>query len=96
MCCGATQPTHHSCKACTLEPLLHNCCAQGTQLLKPAGLEPVLLNKRSYHHEKPVNLNEESPPTRRNQRKPAHSNKDPNTGKNTVLMTFYGGREVAA
>ena len=56
----------------------------------------MLLNKRSHHQEKPVNCNEESPPTHHNQRKPAHSNKDPSTGTNKVLMTFYGGREEAA
>ena len=46
------------------------------QLLKPSGLEPMLRNKRSHRNEKPAHCNRVAP-TRRNQRKPARSNKDP-------------------
>ena len=44
-CCGATKP------------MCYLACVP--QLLKPAYLEPLLLNKRSHHNEKPVHLNEE-------------------------------------
>ena len=43
-------------------PVRHNYWAHVPQLLKPAGLEPTLWNKRSHHNEKPVHRNEEQPP----------------------------------
>ena len=36
--------------------------AREPQLLKPTCLEPVLLNERSHHNEKPAHCNEEYPP----------------------------------
>ena len=49
--------------------------AHEPQLLKPAGLEPVLRSKRGYCNEKPAHRNEEAPlaATRESPR----SNKDP-------------------
>ena len=58
-CHGASKPVHHNYWACALEPASHNCWAHAPQLLKPARLEPVLLNKRSHWSEKPVHLNKE-------------------------------------
>ena len=46
-CCGATKPATHNYRACVL------------QLLKLVRLEPVLHNKRSHRHEKPMHCNEE-------------------------------------
>ena len=45
MCRGATKRVHHKCWARVL------------QLLKPACLEPVLLNRRSHRSERPVHHN---------------------------------------
>ena len=61
-CHGASKRVRHNYWACTLEPVSHNYWAHAPQLLKPAGLEPVLHNKRSHHSEKPVHHNEEEPP----------------------------------
>ena len=58
-CHGATKPMHHNSWACDLEPVSHNYWARVPQLLKPACLEPVLHDKRSYCNEKPVHRNEE-------------------------------------
>ena len=58
ICCGATKPVRHY-WACTLEPASHNYWACAPQLLKPACLEPMLLNKRSRRNEKPVHHNKE-------------------------------------
>ena len=58
-CRRATKPMHHNYWACALEPASHNYWACVPQLLKPARLEPVLLNKRSHCNEKPVHHNEE-------------------------------------
>ena len=56
---GATKPMGHNYWVCALEPTSHNYCARVPQLLKPAYLEPMLLNKRSHHNEKPAHRNEE-------------------------------------
>ena len=58
-CRRATKPVHHNYWGCTLEPMSHNYWAHVLQPLKPAGLEPMLRNKRSHHNEKPVHHNEE-------------------------------------
>ena len=58
-CREATKPVHHNYWACALEPVSHNCWAHVPQLLKAACLEPVLCNKRSHCHEKPMHHNEE-------------------------------------
>ena len=54
------------------KPACHNYWACAPQLLKPECLEPMLHSKRSHRNEKP---------TRRNWRKPAHSNEDPTQPK---------------
>ena len=53
----ATKPVRHNYWACALEPASHNYWAHMPQLLKPAGLEPVLRNKRSHRNEKPAHCN---------------------------------------
>ena len=58
-CRGAKKPVHYNYWACALEPACHNYWAHAPQLLKPALLEPVLHNKRSYGNEKPAHRNEE-------------------------------------
>ena len=58
-CRGATKPMCHNFWACALEPTSHNYWAHVLQLLKPALLEPMLLNKGSHPNEKPVHRNEE-------------------------------------
>ena len=47
-----------------LAPQLLSMCSRAhePQLLKPAHLEPVFLNKRSHGNEKPAHCNEEEPP----------------------------------
>ena len=57
-CRGATKPVRHNYCAWALEPASHNYWAHVPQLLKPAGLEPVLRSKRSQDNEKPLH-NEE-------------------------------------
>ena len=59
MCCGATKPVCLNYWACTLEPVSHNYWDCVPQLLKPACLEPMLLNKRSHRSEKPAHLSKE-------------------------------------
>ena len=56
---GATKPVRHNYWAWALEPVSHNYWACEPQLLKTAGLEPVLRNKRSHRNEKPAHRNEE-------------------------------------
>ena len=56
---GATKPVRHNYWACALEPVNHNYWACVLQLLKPACLEPVLLNKRSHRNERSTHRNEE-------------------------------------
>ena len=46
------------CRGAT-KPVRHNYWAHVPQLLKPAGLEPKLHNKRSHHNEKPAHHNKE-------------------------------------
>ena len=58
-CRGATKPVCHNYWACALEPASHNDWAREPQLLKPACLEPMLLNKRSHCNEKPAHCNKE-------------------------------------
>ena len=58
-CRGATKPVRHNYWACALEPMSHSYWARAPQLLKPKCLEPVLLNKRSHHNEKPAHRNGE-------------------------------------
>ena len=58
-CHGATNPMHHNCWACALEPASYNYWAHVPQLLKPMRLEPVLRNKKSHRNEKPAHCNEE-------------------------------------
>ena len=58
-CHGAAKPVRHNYWACALEPVSHNYWARAPQLLKPAGLELVLRNKRSHCNEKPVHRKEE-------------------------------------
>ena len=58
-CLRATKPMHHNYWACALEPVNHNYWAHVLQLLKPAGIEPVLRNKRSHRNEKPAHRNKE-------------------------------------
>ena len=53
-CRGAPKPVRHNYWACALELASHNYLTHAPQLLKPACLEPVLLNKRSHHSEKPA------------------------------------------
>ena len=57
-CRRATKPVCHNYWACALEPTNHSYWTRVPQLLKPARLEPMLLNKRNHHSEKPVHLNE--------------------------------------
>ena len=59
------------------EPQLLSLHATTTEAPVPQLLKPVLCNKRSHRSEKPSHRNEELAPARRNERKPAHSNKDP-------------------
>ena len=54
----ATKPMHHNYWACALEPTSYNYWARVLQLLKPACLEPMLLNRRSHCSEKPTHCNE--------------------------------------
>ena len=56
---GATKPVRHNYWTCALEPESHNYWACAPQLLKPAGLEPVLCNKRRPYNEKPAHSNKE-------------------------------------
>ena len=56
---GATKPVRHNDWACAIQPASHNYWAHVPQLLKPAGLEPMLRNKRSHRNEKPPHRNEE-------------------------------------
>ena len=56
---GAFKPVCHNYWACALEPASHNYWAHALQLLKPAGLEPALHNKRSHRNEKPAHRNKE-------------------------------------
>ena len=58
-CRRPTKPVRHNYWACALEPTSHNYWACVPQLLKPAHLEPVLLNQRSHCNEKPAHRNEE-------------------------------------
>ena len=58
-CRGKTKPVRHNYWACALEPSSHNYWAHVPQLLKLTRLEPVLLNKRHHHNEKPAHCNEE-------------------------------------
>ena len=58
-CRRATKPVCHKYWAYALEPASHNYWAHVSQLLKPAGLEPMLCNKRSHRIEKPAHRNEE-------------------------------------
>ena len=71
-CSGANKPVHHNYWACALVPASHNYWAHAPQLLKPAHsrahmlqllkpacLEPMLCNRRSHGHEKPMHLKEE-------------------------------------
>ena len=53
--------------------------------------EPVPWNKRSRHNEKLTHYNEGQPPTHRNQRKPSHSNKDPEQPKINNLIKLKRG-----
>ena len=57
-CRGATKPVRHNYWACALKTASHNSWALMPQLLKTAGLEPVL-HKRSHCSEKPTQHNEE-------------------------------------
>ena len=50
-CHGATKPLCHNYWACALEPVSHNYWALMPQLLKPAGLEPVLCNEKPLQGE---------------------------------------------
>ena len=52
--------------ATTTEPVSHNYWARVPQLLKPVRLEPVLLNKRSHHNEKPAHRKWRVAPARHN------------------------------
>ena len=47
-----------TCRRAT-KPVRHNYRARMPQLLKPARLEPMLLNKRSHRNEKPVRSSED-------------------------------------
>ena len=58
-CRRATKPVYHNYWACALELPSHNYWARMPQLLKPAFLEPMLRNKRSHRHEKPMQQNQE-------------------------------------
>ena len=58
-CRRAAKTVIHNYSACALEHASHNYWARVPQLLKPAGLEPVLRNKRSHHSEKPAHHNKE-------------------------------------
>ena len=58
------------------------------QLLKLAGLEPVLRNRRSHLNEKLVHRNEEQPLLAATRKKPTCSNKDPMQPKITNLKKF--------
>ena len=60
-CHGASKSMCHNYWVCALEPVSHNYSARVPQLLKPTHLEPMLLNKRSHHNEKPVHRNKELP-----------------------------------
>ena len=60
------KPVRHNYWACALEPASHNYWALMPQLLKPERLEPVLLNKRSHHNEKPAHRNKTVAPARHN------------------------------
>ena len=55
---GATKPVRHNYWACALESTSDNYRAHVPQLLKPAHLQPVLRNKRSYFNEKPTQRHE--------------------------------------
>ena len=57
------------------------------RLLKPSGLESVLPNKRSHHNEMLTHRKEEELSCS-NQRKPAHSNKDPEQPKVNNKIIF--------
>ena len=59
-CRGATKPVRCNYWACALEPASHSYWAHSPQLLKPAGLEPVLRSKRSHCNEKPTDTTRES------------------------------------
>ena len=61
-CRGATKPVRHSYWACALEPANHNYWANVPQLLKPACLEPMLLNKRGHCSGRPTHRDEGWPP----------------------------------
>ena len=72
---------HHNYWAGALEPASDNYWAHVPQLLKPAHLEPVLRNKRSYRSEKHVHHNKSSP--RKLQLKKASvQQRRPNAAKN--------------
>ena len=58
-CRGATKPMRRNDWACALEPASYNYWAHAPQLLKPACVEPMLLNKRSHQSEKPAHRNKE-------------------------------------
>ena len=60
-CRGATKPVHDNYWAWALDTGSHNYWAPVPQLLKPAGLEPMLWNKRSHHNEKRVPATKSSP-----------------------------------
>ena len=59
-CRGATKPMRCNYWGCALEPASHSYWAHSPQLLKPAGLEPVLWSKRSHCNEKPTDTTRES------------------------------------
>ena len=60
-CHRATKPVCHNYWACALEPASHNYWACVPQLLKPACLEPMLLNERSHRNENPRTAMKSSP-----------------------------------
>ena len=80
-CRGATKPMHHNYWVCTLEPTSQNYWACEPQLLKLVRLEPMLLNKRSHHNEKPVHPTKSSPHLLPVEKAGAEQQR-PNTAKN--------------
>ena len=74
----------------TTKPESHNYWAYMLQLLKPVCLEPVLLNKRSHHNEKPLHPNKEQPLLATTRESP-RSNKRASTAISKLIFknTFF-------
>ena len=82
------------------QPMHHSCWARAPQLLRPQDTtteasSPCSSTREATTVRSPCTATKNSPHSPQPEEAP-RSNEDPSTGQNQVLMTFYGGKEVAA